>query len=101
MKIWNFRGSTVCPLYDAPEVIRCRSKIANDRWTSSIDALEDQLLNDGTPTNTVNIIVNQLHSWKINSYEIPTHTATSLSSAVISHNLVGWQVFIQEYMSIE
>ena len=62
MKLWNFRDSYVYPLCDAPEdnlhIIQCKSKTANDRWKSSIDALEEHLLDDDTPTKTTNMIVN-------------------------------------------
>ena len=82
----------MCPLCDAPEdnihVVQRRSKTSNDRWASSIDALKEKLLDDGILTNTVNMIVNQLHSWRGHNYELPTHTSASLFSALVAQNLI-------------
>ena len=61
MKSWKFRDTDVCPLYNEKEdnfqVLRCNSDGAKGRWASSIDALENSILDSNTPTNIVETIV--------------------------------------------
>lgn len=63
--------------------------------------LVEILLDDQTPTTTVNMIVNQLQLWRGNEYELPIQTSSSLSSVVIAHNLIGWQAFMEGCLSVE
>ena len=62
MRLWKYSESDMCSLRDKREdntqVLRCNSVQANPKWSASIDALEDHLLDNNTPSNTVNMIVN-------------------------------------------
>ena len=63
----KFRDSDECPLYNEVEddchIMRCKSNEANTRWLTSIEELENHLLDHDTPTEKVNMIVSQLHRW--------------------------------------
>ena len=83
----------MCPLCHAPEdnlhVITCNSKIINDKRTLSIDALEEQLLDNLTPKTTFIMITKKLHSWRGNTTNITETTSPSLSSSILAQSLIG------------
>ena len=64
MKLWNFRDFDVCSLCTKPEdklhVITCVSTSANAVWDTSLDTLEQILLNNHTSQITVSMIIDQL-----------------------------------------
>ena len=45
---------------DTNHVLLCKSRVANDIWDVTINALEEILLDNNTPINTVQLIVNKL-----------------------------------------
>lgn len=88
----------VCLLCQKPaenvHVIKYDNKFTNDKWAESIDTLGEQLLDNSTPTNTVNIIRNKLYSWRIITPNKPTSISPSLSVVILVHTLIGWQAFM-------
>ena len=105
MKLWKYRESDMYSLCDKTEdnihVLRCNSEQANQKWSASIDALEDHLVDNNTPSNTVNMIVNQLHSWRDNTHTVPVNNSISLTVAILSQEYIGWQAFVEGCLLIE
>ena len=105
MQMWKFRVTDECPLCNTSEdngcVIRCRSDAGNGRWSASIGDLEAHLLDNNTPSHTVNMSVNQLHLWRGDKHEVPTSTSETLSSAVLAQNLIGWYAFLEGFLTVE
>ena len=56
MKLWNVRDIDACPLCneieDNQHVIKCGRTVTNNRWASSMDELEEHLLDVNTPITT-------------------------------------------------
>lgn len=104
MKQWKYRELDVCPLCNEIEynmhVLRCNSIQANQKELESIDALKNHLLDNNTRSNTVNIIVNQLHLWQENMHTLPIN-AIRLSAAILSQKYICWQAFIEGCLSTE
>ena len=53
MKLWKFKDTVVCPLYNETEdnhlILRCKSNYTTDRWTESIASLEESIIGNHTP----------------------------------------------------
>ena len=47
------------------------------------------------------MIVAQLHLYRANEYTLSVSSSRSLISAVLAHNLIGWQAFLEGCLSIE
>ena len=64
MKQWIYRDTDVCPLCNESEdnknVLLCKIRVANDTWDVAINALGGSLLDNNTPENRLQIIVNKL-----------------------------------------
>ena len=105
MKLWNFRETSACPLYNITQdnlhILCCKSNDATDRWISSIASLEQRIIDNHTHKVTVDMIVSQLHLWIGQTSNIPMCTSASLSPAILAHNLIGWQAFTEGCLSVE
>ena len=81
--------------------MRCKSNESNTRWLTSIEELESQLLDNDTPTDTVNVIVSQLHRWRGNIHEVPIRTSSTFSAAILYQSLIRWQAFLDGCLALE
>ena len=94
MQKWKFKASDECPLCNKVEdncpIMKCKSNEANSRWLISIEKLENHLLDNDNPTDTVNMIIIQLNRWLENTHEVHTNTSSTLSATILAHNLIGW-----------
>ena len=56
----------MCPLCNGNEdnnhVLLCKICVTNDTWDVAMNVLEESLLDNNTPVNTVHMIVNKLQS---------------------------------------
>lgn len=105
MKLWQHIESDVCPLCNEIEyiihVLQYNSMHIDQKRILSIDALEDYLLNNFTPSNTINMIYNPLHSQLGNTHILPLNNSISLSAAVLAQNYIGWYKCMDGCLSIE
>ena len=91
MKLWQYRKDDVCPMCNASEgiihFIRCCSKQVNQQWMESIEDLKIHLLDNDTPSSTVDTIVHYLQSWQITDYDKVnkiSNNSSSLTEAILA-----------------
>ena len=97
MKLWQYCKTDVSPLCDAAEdsihVIKFCGKQANQQWMDSIEDLKIHLLDNTTPSSTVDTIVYYLQSWRSTDYDKDNNISTissSLSEAILAQEFIGW-----------
>lgn len=105
MKMWKYRNTDKylqCnDSEDNSHILRSKITVASNTLDDAIQALESVLLDNQTLKNIVDMISGQLHLWRGNDTYLSNSKSPFLTSAILAQNIIGWQAFMEGYLSIE
>ena len=82
-------------------VVKCVSTSANAVWDTSLDTLEQILLNNHTPQITVSMVIDQLRLWRGDDQSTTTTSSYMIQDVALAQNLIGWQAFTERCLSMD
>ena len=105
MRLWKYRDKDECPLCAETEdnyhILRCTITAASNKWDEAIQALEATLADNHNPRESIKLIAGCLHLWWNTATSVPQCAAPTLKSAILAQDIIGWQVFMESFLSIE
>lgn len=82
-------------------VVKCVSTSANAVWDTSLDTLEQILLNNHTPQITVSMVIDQLRLWRGDDQSTTTTSSYMIQDVALAQKLIGWQAFMERCLSMD